>query len=132
MPPTALLSEAANILREFADAAVFDQQNAVSRLCQPVIVRDHDEGHADLAVHLAHQGENVLTGPAIEVASRFVGQDDPRRIGEGAHDGTALVLAAAHGVGMILQAVSQTDALQEVDHAGALRLTHAAMADDER
>ena len=101
-----LLSDAARILGEFAYAAVFDQQNAVSCLCQPVIVRDHDERYANLAVHLAHQHENVLTGPAIEVASRFVGQDDPRRISEGAHDGAALILAAAHGVGMILQPVS--------------------------
>ncbi len=132
MLPTGRRSEAAHFFRKLAYVAVFDQQYAVSRLSQSIVMRDHDEGHADLAVHLAHQGEDVLTGPAIEVTSRFVGQDDPRRIGQGAHDGTALVLAAAHGVGMILQAVPQTDALQEVDHAAALGLTHAAMADDDR
>src|SRR5262245_33647253 len=100
-----------SILGKFAYAAVFDQQDAVSCLCQPVIVRDHDKRHTDVPVHLAHQGEDGLTGPAVEVACWLIGQDDAGCISEGTHDGAALVLTAAHGIWMIFQAVSQADAL---------------------
>jgi hypothetical protein len=96
-------------------------------------MRDHDDRYAALAVHLARQREDVLAGPDIAIASRLVGRDDPWRVGEGMHDGTAPILAAAHGVSvrMIFYSASQSDAFQKADDADALCLTHAAMADDE-
>ena len=52
--------------------AVFNQQDAVGRLGQTIVVRDHDECHAHVAIHLAHQGEDSLSRLAIEVARGLV------------------------------------------------------------
>ena len=43
---------------------------------------------------LASAVENVAGGLRVEVAGRLVGEQQPRRIGDGAGDGDALLLAA--------------------------------------
>ena len=58
------------------------------------VVRDHDDGLAVLAVERLEQAENFVAGFAVEIAGRFVAEQQ-RRIGDdGARDADALLLAA--------------------------------------
>ena len=44
--------------------------------------------------NVEHELQNCQTGVRVEIASRLVGQHQPRRMDEGAGDGNALLLAA--------------------------------------
>src|SRR5579884_2024438 len=63
------------------DVSVFDQQNVVGGARQPVVVRDHDDRHAGLLVHLAQQGEHLRAAAAVQVAGRLVRQNEPGPVG---------------------------------------------------
>ena len=57
-------------------------------------MRHHDERHLSLVTHLQQQIENVAAVRTIEVAGRFVGQNQRRIVGQRPGDGNALLLAA--------------------------------------
>src|SRR5262245_10137384 len=60
------------ILLQFPEHAILDQQDAVRRLREPLVVRNHDEGDTALAIYLTHQGKHFCPRAAIEVASRLI------------------------------------------------------------
>ncbi len=78
------------------DQSVFNQQNAISRLRESFVMRNHHKGDATFLIHLAHQMKNFLTGAAIEIPCRFISEHDFRIVGECADNGAPLILSAAH------------------------------------
>ncbi len=63
------------------------------------------------------QRHDFLAGLGIEVACRFVGQQEGRFVDQGAGDGHALALAAGKFVGFVMNAVGQADLRQRVRSA---------------
>src|SRR5450755_2747606 len=57
------------------------------------VVGGDDGGEAGGAHQLGQRGEHPLRGLGVEVAGRLVREQDARRIGDGAGDGDALLLA---------------------------------------
>ena len=53
-------------------------------------------------------------GLEVELAGRFVGQQEPRLVGEGAGDGDPLLLAARQLVGAVPGTLAQADELEQV------------------
>src|SRR5262245_46794963 len=53
---------------------IFDHQDTVRFLGQAIVVRHHDERDPILTVHLAHDGEDLIARPAIEIPRRLVGR----------------------------------------------------------
>ena len=76
------------------------------------IVRHHDDGLAVFAIQQRKQVEDLVGGVAVEVAGRFVA-DQQRRIGdERARDRDALLLAAGQFARLVARAVREPDDLQ--------------------
>jgi hypothetical protein len=69
------------------------------RRCQFVIVGGDQRGKAGLAHQCFQRLEDIACGFRIEVAGRFVGEQQARRIGDGAGDCHALLLAAGQFAG---------------------------------
>src|SRR6476661_63500 len=75
------------------DDAVLDENHAVGKLRDVVLVRDQHDGVA-LAVQLVEQGHDLSAGLRIQVAGGLIGQDDGGLIDQSARDGHALALTA--------------------------------------
>ena len=65
------------------------------------LVRDEDDRAAVLLVELLERPEDDLAGSGVEVAGRFVGEDQGRVVDEGARDGDALDLPAGEFVALV-------------------------------
>ena len=76
------------------DVAVGEEDDAVGVARRDRVVGDHHDGLAELAHGLAHEGEDLGAGAAVEVAGGLVGEDDLGPAGEGPGHGHALLLAA--------------------------------------
>jgi hypothetical protein len=69
-----------------------------------------------------------LPPPAVERSGRFIGQDHRPAVHQRAGDADALLLAAGELVGIVLQAVAQSEFAQQVTGARrSLSLLHAAV-----
>jgi len=77
------------------------------------VVRDHHDRDAR-AVQLAELIQHLAGQKGIEVARRLVRQDQAWVIGKRAREGNALLLAHAQLRGLVVEAVAQPHALQEV------------------
>src|SRR5258708_35893802 len=75
------------------DAAVAHDEVAPAVVGDVELMRDHDDGDA-LVVEFLEHAHHLDGGLAVEVAGRFVGEEDLRLVDEGAGDGHALLLAA--------------------------------------
>ena len=64
-------------------------------------------GLAELAHGLAHEGEDLGAGAAVEVAGGLVGEDDLGLAGQGPGHGDPLLLAAGELARAVLQAVAR-------------------------
>ena len=91
---------------------VLDHQDAICFLSETIVVCDHDEGDSIFAVHLSHDIEDLITGPAIEVACWFISENNLRLIGKRPDNGAALILAAAHRIRTLVKLFAQTDPLE--------------------
>ena len=78
----------------FIGAPLVETALHTSALCGGGIVRDHEDGLAELLVELLHQREHVIGALAIEIARRLVGDDDLRVVDDRARDRDALLLTA--------------------------------------
>jgi acyl-CoA thioesterase I len=76
-------------------------------------VGDHDHGSAFFAVQGQDEVEDQAAGGAIQVAGRLVGQKDGRSQSEGAGQGDALLLAAGELHGIMVEAASEADAVEQ-------------------
>src|SRR4051812_9421834 len=73
------------------------------------IVRDHDDGFAGVAAEGAQDFQYFGGGSRIEIAGRFVGDDQTWVGDEGARDGDALFLAARKLFGQMMHARAEAD-----------------------
>src|SRR5690606_16862556 len=99
-------------LAYLSDHTVCYQKYSIRRLRQSVVVGDHHESDTALLVHFAHQFENLLSRPAVEIARGLIGQNDLRRVRHRPDDRTALILSAAHLVRMFVYLVPEADAVE--------------------
>ena len=120
LPQRCLLSAA---LFQFDDLAV-DQRHPPVHPAGELHVVGRDQ-HRDLRrLHQLHQRlEHVIGGVRIEVSGRLVRQQHPRRIGDRARDGDALLLAAGQFGRPVRDAVAEAeigqDFLRALDGLGA-------------
>lgn len=108
---------------EPVEGAVFEPQDPVGDLAEPVVVADDDDAAAVLFGEAAEETGDLPSVAGVEVGGRFVGEGDGGVVGERAGDGNALLLAAGELVGSEGEAFGEHDALEEavvdavVDHA---------------
>ena len=84
------------------------------------IVRDHDDGLAEILIELAEQAEDSFGTFGIEVAGGFIGQDDFWLADDGASERHALLFAAGKLRRLVLQAAAQAE--QIGDDLEAMRI----------
>ncbi len=73
------------------------------------IVRDHDDGLAEILIELAEQAEDSFRTLGIEVAGGFIGQYDFWFADDGASQSYALLFAAGKFRGLVPQAAAQAE-----------------------
>jgi hypothetical protein len=78
-----------------------------------VIVSNNDNGDAFLLVELLQNAQNILGRARIQVASRFVCEQDRRPVYERTRDGDALLFAARHLRRFVVHAIAQPDESQK-------------------
>ena len=109
------------------DQAVADADDAPRMPGDVLLVRDDNDGVA-LLRELLEQRHDFLAGLGIEIAGRFVRQQDGRLVHQRAGDGHALALAAGKFVGLVMNAVGQADVAQRLQrHLPALVGRHAGI-----
>ena len=85
------------------DFAVLNADDAVRQLSDFLVVGDHHDGLAEFLARHPQKRQHVLTGAAVKVAGRLVGQQN-RGLGcERACNCDALLLAAGQLAGQVLQ-----------------------------
>src|SRR5690606_35584428 len=94
--------------------AVRQQEDVVGTGGGPRIVGDHDDGLAVVVDRGPQQSQHLATAGGVEVAGGLVRDDDVRVRDERAGDGDTLLLAARELVRTVVQAVGQS---QPVDDA---------------
>src|SRR6185312_9701734 len=99
------------------DAAVAQPNDALGARGERQVVRDEYDRRLRLAVERLEQLDNVRSGLAVEVASRLVGKENARRVGEGARDRDALLLAAGKLGGKVIEPVAQADTAKQLARA---------------
>ena len=88
-------------------AVVFDLAVADGDLARGVvrdggIVRDQDDGLAELTIEAVELGEDFGAGRRIEIAGRLVGEQNFRLVDQGPGDGDTLLLPAGELRGRVL------------------------------
>ena len=92
--------------------AGFEGDDAVGAVGDVGVVGDHDGGLA-LAVEFGEEVEDPVAGLPIEVAGRFVGEEEVGLVNQGAGDGDALPFAAAEFAGAVFEAFAEAESLEE-------------------
>ena len=82
------------------------------------IVGDEDQGGAGLAIAREEEFKDLLAVDGIEVAGGLVGHDDGRFHDEGAGQGDALLFAAGELNRIMIDAVSQSDLIEQLAGGG--------------
>src|SRR6266446_658190 len=92
--------------------ALVETINGVDESLRAGVVRDHDDRRVKLAIELCKQEQDVFRSFGVQVARRFV-RDQNRRVGDdGTRDCDALLLSARKLPRIMFHAVCQTDRLQ--------------------
>ena len=66
------------------------------------IVGDHENGLSETDVQIAQQSQHGIRVDGIEIAGRFIGQQNSRLVHDGARDRHALLLAARKRAGLMI------------------------------
>ncbi len=111
------------------DATVGEEQGAVGVGRGLRIVGDHHDRLAHLPHRGAHEGEDLATGPRVEVARRLIREDDLRPTGQRPGDGNALLLPSRELRRSMLDPASETDG---VDHQIQPALVGLAAGEHQR
>src|SRR2546426_7590339 len=105
------VADVPTLLRADKDALV-ETINGVDEALRAGVVRDHDDRRVKLAIELCEQEEDVFRSLGVQVARRFV-RDQNRRVGDnGTRDCDALLLPARKLARLMGHAVCQTDRLR--------------------
>ena len=89
------------------DAAVAQRDRPAAALGDVHVVRHDHDGRAEPGVQIADQREDLLAGVRVEIAGRFVGEQNRRIDRQRARDRDALALAAGQFLGQMLQAMTE-------------------------
>ncbi len=95
------------------DAAVTKRDRHVGNRGDLGIVGDEDKRRASRAVDLQQQVDDVVSGRAVEIACRFVRQENRRVVGERSGDRDALLLAAGELRRVVMAAAREPDFTQK-------------------
>src|SRR5271155_842664 len=95
--------------RTVHNLAITHVQHTMSVSSSFGIVSDHDDGLAEVLIELAEKAQDSFRTFGIEVAGRFVGQDDLRFANDGASERHTLLFAAGKLGGLVLQAAAQAE-----------------------
>src|ERR1043166_4691326 len=104
---------------------------AVHALRQIHVVGGDDGGEAGRAHQLRERAEHVIRGTWVEVAGGLIGEQDARRVGDGAGDRDALLLAAREFRRPVIEPVLEAEVVQQFGRP-ALRLVAREAADHLR
>ena len=100
------------------ELAVFHLVDPVAGFGHLGVVGDEEEGFALAVDEVGEEAEDAVGVGGVEVAGRFVGQEDAGVVGQGAGNGDALLFAAGEVLAVAADLVAKADHLQE--HGGAL------------
>ncbi|KAI1691052.1 hypothetical protein DdX_22143 [Ditylenchus destructor] len=116
------------LAHQVGDLAVDDVHIALRAWGQFRVVGDHHDGGAG-GVDLLQQFHHPARHLRVQVAGRFVGQQQARAAGQGTGDRRSLLLAAGKFIGVVLHARAQADLAQRLfDALAALAGAHFAVA----
>src|SRR4030095_14839019 len=102
-----------SLLRKSSDqTTIADFKAAVPARRELCVVCHDDERHAAVAHEGEEQFDDSLAGFGIEVARRFIGEDDAGIIDDRAGERDALLLATGKFRGKMLETLAESDAPQ--------------------
>lgn len=93
-------------------------QNPVAAGGEGGVVGDDDEGASVFTDKVEEEFDDGLAGLGVEIAGRFVSEENAGIVDEGAGDGDALLFAATEFGGEVVQAVLESHAFEEVGGGG--------------
>jgi len=93
------------------DASVAHVHDAFAVFGDIDFVGHDDHGDAFVVVELPQRDHDFIGRSGIEVAGRFVRQEQRRLIDQGAGNGDTLLLATGHLLRMVVHTMAQTDQL---------------------
>ena len=102
-----------------ADAAV-EEGDLPSGATGQALVVSHDDDGDPVAMKLIEQAENLIAGDGIELARRFVRQDQRRAVGERPGDRDPLHFSAGKLSGPMVDPVTEPDIGKEFPGPGEL------------
>ena len=117
--PTGSGGVSAGLVDDVHDAAVEYVDHAVGVGGDGGVVGDHDQRVVVALDHGLDQGEDLFAGAAVQVPRRLVGKDDVGVGYQGAGDAHALLLAAAHLRGLVVQVLLQPEVAEHLARGGA-------------
>jgi hypothetical protein len=77
-------------------------------------VSDHEDRAAEALVKIADEFQDFRAGAGVEIACRFVGEQDGRIDRESPGDGDALALAAGKLVGEMIEAEAELNEIEQL------------------
>ena len=104
------------------DLAVGEEDHAIRVGRGDRVVGDHHDRLAELAHGPPHEVEDLGAGGGVEIAGRFVGEDDLRPAGQRPAHGDPLLLAARQFAGPMARAIDESDGLDHLVEPGPVRL----------
>ena len=119
---------------DLLDVTVFhDDDSIAQRHGLGLVVGDVHKRGVDVLAELDELGAHLVTQLCVEVAQRFVHEEDLRMTHDGAADGDALALAAGERFGLSLQILGDAEDLRRFLHLLVdLRLGNLAQLESER
>ncbi len=87
----------------------------VEQVREPHAVRDHQEAAAGACHEAGHQLHHLVRGRLVQIAGRFVGQQQRRLVRERAADGDALLLPAGQLLGIAIEQIGEAEPFGELD-----------------
>ena len=94
------------------DATVGEHDDAFGATGDVGFVRDQDDGAPVLRMQIGEEFADQGRCHRIEIAGRFVGEDEGRIVDQGAGDGDPLLFTAGEGIRPVSGAIGEADALQ--------------------
>ena len=84
--------------------------------CQLLVV-GHDDDGGSIVVQPSKKRDDLGAGMSVELARRFVGEEERRIVGESARDRDPLLLSAGQLGRTMVRALAQTDLVEQLSRA---------------